>query len=59
MGETPREEFLSVFVEEAPLATQKAFLKDLSLRIVDKFILHEDKVNAKSTSQNLRCHNYT
>lgn len=46
MEEAPNEELLPELVKEGPIATQKIFLKDLSMRIVDKFILHEDKVNA-------------
>ena len=32
-------------LEEATPSTTKGFLKELSFSIVDKFILHEDKVN--------------
>jgi hypothetical protein len=41
----PAENFVPPSLETASLATKREFLKDLSSRIVDKFILHEDKVN--------------
>lgn len=42
----PQETVLPKSLEHASLATQKEFLRDLSLKIVDKFILHEEQVNA-------------
>ena len=41
----PEESKLPKSLKHASLATQKEFLKDLSSKIVDKFILHEDKLN--------------
>ena len=45
INDKPEESKLPKSLKHASLATQKEFLKDLSSKIVDKFILHEDKVN--------------
>ena len=42
----PAENLLPHSLEEASLAVKKDYLKDLSTRVVDQFILKEDKVNA-------------
>lgn len=41
----PAESVLPSAIKEASLATRKAFLKDLSFKIVDKFILREDEMS--------------
>jgi hypothetical protein len=45
INDEPDESKLPKSLKHASLVTQKEFLKDLSSKIVDKFILHEDKVN--------------